>query len=146
ENEVYDEVLAKFTGDRDKLIARVNAASFISNGLLWAVCEAFSIGSFNTTFAKNPRHVIQWPIPSGIVGIAAGIVPSIASMYTLRAVNGKKKTSEVEPNMLAKVFDYPTNPEIEYPKSVWEFLHQVPAEEAKGKKRLEQIVDRWITD
>jgi hypothetical protein len=91
EDEVYNEVLAKFTSDRDKLVARVNAASFISNGILWAVCEAFSIGSFNTTFAKNPKKVIQWPIPSGIVGIAAGIVPSVASMYTLKAVNGKRK-------------------------------------------------------
>lgn len=51
-------------------------------------------------------------IPSGIVGIAAGIVPSVASMYTLKAVNGAKKTSEVEPNMLAKLFGYQTNQKL----------------------------------
>lgn len=146
ENQVYEEILATFTSDRDKLLAKVNAASFISNGILWAACEGLSIGSVNTVFAKNPRTVTQFPIPSGIVGIAAGIVPSVASMYTLKAVNGKQKTSEVEPNMLAKLFDYPTTSDIEYPNSVWQYLHQVPADAPNSKKRLDQLVDRWIAD
>lgn len=137
EHQVYEEILNTFTSDRDKAVARTNAISFISNGALWAVAEAFTIPSYK--FAK-------FAIPSGIVGIPAGVVPSIASMYTFKQLNGKKKTSEVEPNMLAKLFDYPTNPEIEYPSSVWEFLHQVPASAPNSKKRLEQIIDRWIAD
>jgi hypothetical protein len=146
ETQVYNEILSTFTGERDKLLARVNAGSFISNGVLWAACEGLSIPSFNTVYAKNPRNVVQWPIPAGIVGIAAGLVPSFASMYTLKAVNGKMRTSEVEPNMLAKLFGYPTNPEIEYPKSVWDWLQQVPASDPKSKKRMDQIIDRWISD
>ncbi len=146
EDQVYEEILATFTSDRDKLVARVNAASFISNGILWAACEGMSIPSINTTFSKNPRNVVQWPIPAGIVGIAAGIVPSIASMYTLKAVNGKKKTSEVEPNMLAKLFNYPINSEIDYPNSVWQYLHQTPADAPKAKTRLNQLIDRWVAD
>ncbi|MGH9552465.1 MAG: hypothetical protein ACRD3W_23970, partial [Terriglobales bacterium] len=137
EQNVYSEILSTFSGDRDKLVARVNAASFISNGILWAAAEAFDIPSF---------AVAKWAIPSGTTGIAAGLVPSFASMYTLKAVNGKKKTSEVEPNMLAKLFGYPVVADIEYPKSVWEFLNQVPASEPSGKKRLDQLVDRWISD
>jgi hypothetical protein len=146
EQQVYEEILSTFSSDRDKLLARVNAASFISNGILWAACEGLSIPSIDTTFAKNPRHVVQWPVPSGIVGIAAGIVPSIASMYTLKAVNGKKLRSESNPNMLAKLFGYPAGSDIDYPDSVWKFLHQVPAGEGQEKKRLDQIVDRWIAD
>lgn len=137
EQEVYQEILNTFTSDRDKAVARTNALAFITNGALWAVCEAFAIPSY--------KHA-RFAIPSGIVGIPAGVVPSIASMYTFKQMNGKKMTSEVEPNMLAKLFDYPTNPEIEYPRSVWDFLHQVPATEPNGKKRIEQIVDRWIAD
>jgi hypothetical protein len=137
EQEVYSEILNTFTSDRDKAVARTNALSFISNGALWAIAEAFTIPSYK--FAK-------FAIPSGIVGIPAGVVPSIASMYTFKQINGKKKTSEVEPNMLAKLFDYPTNPEIEYPKSIWQFLHQVPASEPNGKTRLNQLVDRWVAD
>jgi hypothetical protein len=137
EQNVYTEILSSFTSDRDKLLARVNAGSFISNGVLWAVCEGLDIPTY-----KYPRLAI----PSGTVGILAGIVPSLASMYTLRAVNGKKKTSEVEPNMLAKLFGYPTTADIEYPKSVWVFLNQVPAGSTDGKTRKDQMIDRWIAD
>ncbi len=137
EKQVYEEILNTFTSDRDKAIARTNAISFISNGALWAVCEGLAIPGYK--YAK-------FAIPSGIVGIPAGVVPSIASMYTFKQINGKKKTSEVEPNMLAKLFNYPTNPEIEYPSCVWEYLHQVPASEPNSKKRLDQMIDRWIAD
>jgi len=137
EHQVYEEILATFTSDRDKAIAKTNAISFISNGALWAVCEALAIPGYkNALFA----------IPSGIVGIPAGVVPSIASMWTFKQMSGKKKKSEVEPNMLAKLFGYPTNPDIEYPASVWAFLNQVPADDPQGKKRIDQLVDRWIAD
>jgi hypothetical protein len=137
ELQIYNEILSSFTGERDKLLARVNAGSFISNGVLWALAEAYDIPSY-----KYPRL----SIPSGTIGIAAGIVPSIASMYTLRAINGKKKTSEVEPNMLAKLFNYPTTNDIEYPHSVWEYINQTPADQPNGKKRLTQLLDRWVAD
>ncbi len=137
EDQVYEEILVTFTSDRDKALARTNAAAFISNGALWAVNGALTIPGYSNSL---------FSIPSGIVAIPAGVVPSIASMWTLKIINGKKKTSEVEPNMLAKLFGYPTNSEIEYPDCVWQFLHQVPAEDPKGKKRLEQLIDRWISD
>jgi len=137
EHQVYEEILATFANDRDKTVARTNAASFISNGVLWAVAEALTIPSF-----KNAKFAI----PSGVVGIPAGIVPSIASMWTLRQINGKRKLSEVEPNMLAKLFGYPTTTEIEYPQPVWTYLNQVPADDPKAKKRLDQLIDRWVAD
>lgn len=137
ENEVYAEILATFTNDRDKAIARTNALAFISNGVLWAICEAFAIPTY-----RNANYAI----PSGIIGIPAGVVPSIASMWTLKQLSGKKKTSEVEPNMLAKLFNYPTTAHIEYPSSIWQFLNQVPASEPNGKTRKNQLIDRWITD
>ena len=80
EQNVYNEILSTFTADRDKLLARVNAASFISNGALWAVCEGLTI----------PTHTKGvYAVSSGITGILAGIIPSFASLYTLKAVNGK---------------------------------------------------------
>jgi len=137
EHQVYEEILATFTSDRDKAIARTNAISFISNGALWAVSAALAIPGY-----KNSLYAI----PSGIMGIPAGLVPSAASMWTFKQMSGKKQKSEVEPNMLAKLFGYPTNPDIEYPSSVWEFLNQTPADDPKGKRRIDQLVDRWISD
>lgn len=137
EKELYKEILTKFKDDRDKAIAMTNAVSFISNGALWAVTEALVIPTY-----KYPVY----NVPAGIVGIPAGLVPSAASMYTLKLIGGKKKTSEVEPNMLAKVFDYPTNSEVEYPQSVWTFLNETPADEPNGKSRIKQLTERWIAD
>lgn len=141
EQNIYSEVLSSLQGSRDKLVARINAGSFILNGALWTVCEALTIVS-----PLHPNYAIQ----SGIVGIAAGIVPSIASGYALKAYSGKQLRSECEPNMLAKIFNRPTNQDIEYPKSVWAFLNTAPAGEtgsvSAGKTRKDQLIDRWISD
>lgn len=48
--------------------------------------------------------------------------------------------------MLAKVFNYPTTPDIEYPTVVWQYLNSAPAEETGGKSRKEQLIDRWVAD
>ncbi len=137
EQNLYSEVLSSFQTSRDKLVARINAGSFILNGALWAVCESLAIPA-----AKYPGYAVQ----SGIVGIAAGIVPSIASGYALKAYSGKHKRSEVEPNMLAKIFDRPINEDIDYPRAVWTFLNSVPASEATTRTRKEQLIDRWVSD
>ncbi|MBA4076756.1 MAG: hypothetical protein C0508_17065 [Cyanobacteria bacterium PR.023] len=139
EQNLYSEVLSSLQGSRDKLVARINAGSFILNGALWTVCEALAIVS-----PLHPNYAIQ----SGIVGIAAGIVPSIASGYALKAYSGKRLKSECEPNMLAKIFDRPINQDIDYPKSVWSFLNTVPASDGNsaGQTRKEQLIARWISD
>jgi hypothetical protein len=136
EQNVYAEVLASYQASRDKMVAGVNAVSFITNGLLWAVSCGLAIPTY-----KYPGYSVQ----SGVTGVIAGMVPSLASMYALKAYSGKKRTSEKEPNMLAKLFDYPTNSEIEYPASVWKFLTSVPAE-GGSKTRKEELVERWISD
>lgn len=137
EQQVYSEILASYTGERDTALARTNAASFIANGILWAVCEALAIPTYK--FSK-------YAIPSGIIGIPAGVVPSLASLYTFKQISGKKRTSEQEPNMLAKLFGYPTTCCCEYPPSVWEFLNQAPAGDVRAKTRKDQLIDRWIAD
>ncbi len=137
ELQVYNEILATFTGKRDTALARTNAGSFIANGILWAVCESLTIPTY-----KFPKYAI----PSGIIGIPAGVIPSIMSLYTFRQINGPKMTSEAEPNMLAKIFGYPITCCCDYPRSVWEFLNQVPANAPASKSRRDQLIDRWITD
>lgn len=140
EQNIYSEVLSSLQGSRDKLVARINAGSFILNGALWTVCEALAIVS-----PLHPNYAIQ----SGIVGIAAGIVPSIASGYALKAYSGKHLKSECEPNMLAKIFNRPINQDIDYPKSVWSFLNTAPAGDTgsnAGKTRKEQLIARWVSD
>lgn len=141
EQNIYSEVLSSFQNSRDKLVARLNAGSFILNGALWAVNGALAIPT-----PQHPNYAIQ----SGIVGICAGLVPSIASGYALKVYSGKHKRSEADPNMLAKLFGRPINENNEYPKSVWDFLNASPAgetgSESSGKTRKDQLIARWISD
>ncbi|RTL39237.1 MAG: hypothetical protein EKK48_19510 [Candidatus Melainabacteria bacterium] len=137
EQNIYNEILNTYVNDRDKATLRTNALSFISNGALWSVCEGLAIPT-NT----HP----ELTAPSGITGILAGIIPSIASIYALKQLSGKKQTSEKDPNMLAKIFDYPVTPEIDYPKCVWDFLNSTQVGEPSNKTRRTLLIERWVAD
>jgi hypothetical protein len=137
ERNLYAEILSSLIAKRDRAVAHSNAASFYTNGVLWAVGEAFDIPTY-----RAPRL----SIPSGTISILAGIVPSFFSLYAMRQYNGKKLDSEAEPNMLAKLFDYPINPEVDYPPSIIGFLNTIPPDGSVKKTRKDQLVDRWLTD
>jgi hypothetical protein len=138
EQNIYSELLSTFSSDRDKTVFKTNAASFITNGILWALAEAYDI--------PTNRHP-NFSTTSGTLGILAGIVPSIASGIALYQLNGKKETSEKDPNMLSRLLGYPATEDIDYPKPVWDFLMTMPASGgASSKSRKEQLIDRWISD
>jgi hypothetical protein len=137
EQNVYEEILNSYQNARDQTVAKTNAAAFITNGALWAVAEGFTIPTY-----KYPNYAI----PSGVNGIIAGLVPSFFSMWAMKQVAGKKTRSENDPNILAKLFDYPITPDIDYPASVWKFLQTVPPDDQSGKTRRQQLIDRWISD
>jgi len=46
--------------------------------------------------------------------------------------------------MLAKLFDYNTTPETDYPRTVWAFLNECPVGELTSRRQ--QLIDRWIED
>jgi hypothetical protein len=137
ERNLYAEILDSLTGKRDKLVARSNAASYYTNGVLWAVGEGFDIPTY---------RVPKCSIPSGTISILAGVVPSFFSLWAMHQYDGKKLNSEDDPNMLAKLFDYPTNREVDYPASVLAFFNSVPPKGASKKSRKDQLIDRWISD
>jgi hypothetical protein len=138
EQNIYTELLSTFSSERDKAVFKTNAASFITNGILWALAEGYDIPT---------NHHPNFSTTSGTLGILAGIVPSIASGIALYQLNGRKETSEKDPNMLSRLLGYPATEDIDYPKPVWDFLSTVPASGgASNKSRKEQLIDRWISD
>jgi hypothetical protein len=137
ERNLYGEILSAMVSKRDRLVARSNAASFYTNGVLWAVGEGFDI----------PTYVVpRYSIPSGTISILAGVVPSFFSLWAMHQYNGKKIRSENEPNMLAKLFNYPITSEVDYPAAVLAFLDTVPPDGTSKKSRKNQLVDRWLSD
>lgn len=137
EQSLYADMLQHMTAERDRAVAITNAVSFGTNGALWAACEAIAIPTYKAPILS---------IPSGVLGVLAGVIPSFASFYAMRQVSGKKYSYKEEPNMLSKLFDRPVGLHCEYPDSVWNFLSAVPANEASGKRRVDLIIDRWIED
>ena len=137
EQSLYADMLQHMTAERDKSVAITNAVSFGTNGALWAACEAIAIPTY-----KQP--ILS--IPSGILGVLAGVIPSFASFYAMRQVSGKKYSYKEEPNMLSKLFDRQVGLHCEYPDSVWNYLAAVPPNDPSGKRRVDQIIDRWIED
>lgn len=137
EQSLYADMLQHMTAERDRAVAITNAVSFGTNGALWAACEAIAIPTYKAPILS---------IPSGVLGVLAGVIPSFASFYAMRQVSGKKYSYKEEPNMLSKLFDRPVGLHCEYPDSVWNFLAAVPPNEPTGKRRVDLIIDRWIED
>ncbi|MBU6451845.1 MAG: hypothetical protein KGS72_08725 [Cyanobacteria bacterium REEB67] len=135
EQAILNEAMRLFSSDRDARVNRANILAFRTNGALWAVAEALTIPSY-----KYPRY----SIPSGAVGIVAGVVPSIFSIYATRSLNGGQYERHPYPNILSKIYDFPTIPRIEYPEIVWKYLNSCP--HGQTRTRREIIKANWYAD
>lgn len=130
------ELYQAYTTERDNRINRLNAYGFRTNGVLWAVAEGLDIPTYN-----RPKY----SIPSGSIGIVAGLVPSLFSLWALRSLPGENYDRIAYPNMLTKLFGFPTVPRIEYPESVWQYLNAKPSGEAV-KTRIDIMIAHWLED
>lgn len=127
-----EEVLTWYENERNERVNRANLWAFRTNGILWAAAEAFTIPSY-----KHPR----FSIPSGTVGIVAGLVPSMFSEFALRSAGGKHHERKAYPNMLCKLYDLPVTPRTDYPDSVWKHLNQPPTN--SSITRREMLLAHW---
>ncbi len=134
---VQDELLHAFTAERDRRMNSNYLWSFRTNGALWAVAEGLSIPTY-----QYPRY----SIPSGSIGIIAGLVPSLFSAIAVRQTGGGHYDAEARANMLAPIFDYSTIPEMRFPKSVWNYLNAHPTRGITDSCRREQLIERWSKD
>lgn len=137
EMSLYTELIEAYADERNKKVAHTNLLAFASNGIMWAIAEALTIPTF---------RVPSLSVSSGVVGILAGATPSVFSALAVKLIEGKKHRPHELPNMLSKVFGYPTSQDTEYPDSVWTFLNTIPAGDKSGETRIEQIIQHWIGD
>ena len=134
EQAAIEEVLKWYINERDERVTRANVNAFRTNGVLWAAAEAFTVPSY-----KYPRL----SIPSGILGIVAGLVPSMFSEIALRSGGGLHHERKAYPNMLCKFYDLPTSPRTEYPESIWTHLNLPPSGKDTRTRRA-ILMDHWI--
>lgn len=129
-----EEVLKCYVNERDERVTRANVNAFRTNGVLWAAAEAFTVPSY-----KYPKL----SIPSGVLGIVAGLVPSMFSEIAIRSGGGLHHERKAYPNMLCKFYDLPTSPRTEYPESIWTHLNLPPSGKDTRTRRA-ILMDHWI--
>lgn len=129
-----EEVLRWYISERDERVNRANRHAFRTNGVLWAAAEAIAIPTY-----KYPRL----SVPSGVLGIVAGLVPCMFSEIAMRSGGGRHHDRKAYPNMLCKFYDLPTTPRTEYPQSIWMHLNSPPCG-ADKRSRREILMDHWI--
>ncbi len=136
EQALMEELLQAYTSQRDDRVNRANIAAFRTNGVLWAVAEALDIPTYS-----HPRYSIS----SGSIGILAGLVPSVFSLYAVRATSGTHNPRDPYLNMLNKIYDFPSAPQIQYPESVWRYLNSPqPGDSTKTRRQL--LIEHWAED
>lgn len=134
---IYGELVSVYSADRNLRVAKLNAAGFTLNGALWAASEALEIPSY-----RSPRL----SIPSGALGIVAGVVPSLFSLYALKDASGSRFACHGYPNMLSKPFGYTTDTKTNIPDHIWSYMNSVPPDSGVTQTRIERLVERWLNN
>ncbi len=134
---IQSELLRAYSEDRDKKVNAATVWGLRTNGVLWAIAESLDIPTY-----KQPRYAI----PSGSIGIVAGVVPGLFSLLAVHEEKGDRYQGKTRPNMLSKIFGYPTTPQIEFPDSIMAYLRTVPVKVPGGQPRLDYLISRWEVD
>lgn len=132
---ILEEAMRIYRDNRDETVNRANKLAFRTNGVLWSVAEALTIPTF-----KYPRLAL----PSGTVGIIAGIVPSIFSEYATFASSGSRYARSSYPNILTGIYDLPIIPRITFPDIVWRYLNAHPSGDSRSRKEV--LRERWLAN
>jgi hypothetical protein len=123
-------VRSKLEDRRDRALAISNLANIVTGGATGVIGSALQI-SDSTAKAGN------------IVGIAGGAVSTVLSLIGLRQQRGANLPLGVAPNMLAKLFDRPTEFHSDYPEEVWTYLNAAPPAEPGEGSRRERLIKQW---
>lgn len=78
---------------------------------------------------------------TNVVNLVAGAATIGLGSWALKQQSGAKQRITVRPNMLAKIFNHPTDKNSEYPPVVWNYLNSAPV--GTSQTRLQSLMDRW---
>lgn len=129
----YTERIQELSAKRDKAVWYSTIFSQWSNGILWC-------GSSSFTVASVKRPTLSYA--DGILGILAGAIPTVLSLYAMHQSHGGKVDSVVNPNMLAPVFERASIDSF-FPSVVAAYLKEVPPGAKDAVSRRERLKARW---
>lgn len=128
----YDAVARVLEDKRDQAIRTNNILNFTTNGALTVTAGAISVGT--PTSFQNAGNELS--------AVAGGLTALIGA-YALKIEKGGRRSADLEPNMLAPLFDLvPVDPN-KYPPVIWNYINAY--EPGQKLTRREQIIHRWKT-
>jgi hypothetical protein len=83
-------------------------------------------------------------IAGNAVSVGSGVVAAALSLLAIRLQRGGKGSIELSPNMLARLFDQPSDDISLWPDNVWNFLNSVPVKGTRTQTRLESLKQTWM--
>ncbi len=112
---------------RDRAIKLNSIENIVASG---ALSEIGNVGSFFTN-----------EVPGEVVQLVAGAATISLGSWALHQQSGGRHPGVVRPNMLAQVFNIPTDKESEYPAFVWTSLNRSVV--GGSQTRLQSLHNRW---
>jgi hypothetical protein len=128
----YEAVARVLEDKRDQAIRTNNILNFTTNGALTMSAGAISVGT--PTNFQNAGNELS---------VVAGGLTALIGAYALKIEKGGRRSADLEPNMLASIFDLaPVDPN-KYPPVIWNYMNAY--EPGQKITRREQIIHRWKT-
>ncbi len=118
---------------RDKAILYNTYASLLANGIVASVGNLLQMPQ---TMNEQPGETLESgsSLMSGALGYLA-----------LREQNGRKLSCGIKPNMLAKIFKRPNDPQTEYPDIIWKYLNSPPPGANNNDTRRQRLLQHWVS-
>ncbi|MFN7993351.1 MAG: hypothetical protein U0Q18_07105 [Bryobacteraceae bacterium] len=118
---------------RDRLVNLTTAAATIAGSGIGIAASAMQFND-RTAYAGDG------------VSIASGAAATILSLMAMRLQRGGRTHIEISPNMLARVFDRPSEAASVWPAGVWAYLNAAPASGVRNQPRLQSLIEQWTRE
>jgi len=123
---------------RDQLSSRRDHA--VALATLGSTIAGSGVGIIGNSLAFSKKTAIA----GNAVSVGSGVAATVLSLFAIRLQRGGKGSIDVGPNMLARLFDRPSEGISQWPDDVWNFLNSVPVEGTRTQTRLESMKEEWV--
>lgn len=89
----------------------------------------------------NSRSFAANQVPNNVLQLVAGAATIGLGSWALKQQSGGAHRMPAKPNMLAEIFNIPTDADSKYPEFVWTYLNRAPV--GATKTRLQAMMERW---
>ena len=120
----------RLSAQRDRVVGLATLGSIIAGS---------GVGIIGNSLALSKKTALA----GNAVSVGSGVAATVLSLVAIRLARGGKESIEVSPNMLARLFDQPSDDISLWPEDVWNFLNAVPVQSTRTQTRLESLKDTW---